>query len=84
MMQVLYFASIREQLGLEAEQVDIGTDIRNVRALIKHLCTIHDERWSKALSDPNLLVSVNQELSSLDTVLGGMDEVAFFPPVTGG
>ena len=83
-MQVLYFASIREQLGLEAEQVELNAATRNVRALIEYLCMIHDERWSKALSDPNLLVSVNQELSSLDTVLGGTDEVAFFPPVTGG
>ena len=83
-MQVLYFASIGEQLGLEAEQIEFSADTSNVQALIAYLCSIHDERWSEALGDPNLLVSVNQELSSLDTGLTGTDEVAFFPPVTGG
>ena len=83
-MQLLYFASIREQLGLECERVERTPDTVNVQALIDFLCETHGEPWSKVLGDPNLLVSVNQELVSLDAPLSATDEIAFFPPVTGG
>ena len=83
-MQVLYFASIREQFDIEGEQIERTPDTANVQALIDFLCKIHGEPWSKVLGDPNLLVSVNQELASLDAPLSASDEVAFFPPVTGG
>lgn len=83
-MQILYFASIREQLGLEAEEVELTANITDVQSLIDALCIERDPCWYKVLSDPNLLVSVNQEVASLDAVLAETDEVAFFPPVTGG
>ena len=83
-MHVLYFANIREQLGVEAEQVELSAGITDVESLIKFLCTDRDPKWQAVLTDPNLLVSVNQEVSSLETVLTATDEVAFFPPVTGG
>ena len=83
-MQVLYFASIREQLGRETEEVELTPGITDVESLIGFLCTGRDACWTKVLSDSNLLVSVNQEVASLDAVLSATDEVAFFPPVTGG
>ena len=83
-MQVLYFASIREQLGLESEQIELNSGITDIQSLIGFLCANRDTRWRTILSDPNLLVSVNQEIASLDAALKNTDEVAFFPPVTGG
>jgi molybdopterin synthase sulfur carrier subunit len=83
-MQVLYFASIREQLGVESEEVGLIPEIASVQGLIDHLCETRDERWRNALRRPNLLISVNQELAGLDMSLNSTDEIAFFPPVTGG
>lgn len=83
-MQILYFASIREQLGLETEEIEWAPEITDIQTLIDFLCAKHDQNWRKVLSDPNLLVSINQELAALETQLSAKDEVAFFPPVTGG
>ncbi|MBL4584895.1 MAG: molybdopterin converting factor subunit 1 [Pseudomonadales bacterium] len=83
-MRVLYFASIRELFDCDGEQIELEPNITTVQGLIDSLCNVHDERWAKALGDPNLLVSINQEIASLDAVITNADEIAFFPPVTGG
>ncbi|WP_213992040.1 molybdopterin synthase sulfur carrier subunit [Sodalis sp. dw_96] len=81
MITVLFFAQVRELAGVDRLTVDsvYGT----VEALRLALCDRGD-RWSRALEPDTLLAAVNQALVSRDHPLAPGDEVAFFPPVTGG
>ena len=81
-MDVLYFAWVRERIGLPREQVD--TEAATVADLVAELCA-REERYAAAFSDLTALrVAVDQELSDFGASLKGGREVAFFPPMTGG
>jgi len=83
MIQLRYFASLRETLGLAGERIDIPAEVRTVAELTRWL----QERsgtWNSALSGMHLHVAVNQEIARPDTPVADGDEVAWFPPVTGG
>ncbi len=83
MVSVLYFASLRELFGLENEQLVLPVPA-DVSALIAAL-RARGGAWSDALgTDRRWRVAVNQELATMDTKLNVGDEVAIFPPVTGG
>ncbi len=84
MLQLVYFARVREQLGLDQEVLALPAGIERVEQLIDHLVAERGEQWSRVLKAPNLLVAVNQEMVDQQTALKDGDEVAFFPPVTGG
>lgn len=82
MIDVLYFAWVRERIGVPREQVD--TDAATVADLIEEL-KAREERYALAFSDLRALrVAVDQELTDFDAPLAGVREVAFFPPMTGG
>lgn len=81
MLKVLFFASVREQLGNEQITCALAPTID---ALISLLIDIHGTQWEKILRAPNIIIAVNHEVVSLDHMLRDGDEVAFFPPVTGG
>jgi molybdopterin synthase sulfur carrier subunit len=81
-MNVLYFAWVREKIGLPREQLE--TEAATVRDLVDELCG-KEERYAAAFSDlSSLRVAVDQELTDFDAPLVGAKEVAFFPPMTGG
>jgi sulfur-carrier protein len=81
-MDVLYFAWVRERIGVPREQVD--TNAATVMDLVAEL-RAREERYELAFSDLiSLRVAVDQELSDFDAPLAGVREVAFFPPMTGG
>jgi molybdopterin synthase sulfur carrier subunit len=81
-VQVLYFAWLRERIGLPREQV--LTNAPTVMALIEEL-KAREDRYALAFSDlKSLRVALDQKLSSFDAPLAGVREVAFFPPMTGG
>ncbi|CAM4048333.1 MULTISPECIES: molybdopterin synthase sulfur carrier subunit [Shewanella] len=83
MIHVLFFAQVRELLGeskLEVEASEQTTTAEGLRALL----AAKDDKWGKVLASDKLLVAVNQTISSWDTQVEDGDEVAFFPPVTGG
>lgn len=81
-MQVLYFAWVRERIGLPRE--DIETNAATVAELVSEL-RAREERYDLAFSDMSAVrVALDQELSDLDAPLSGVREVAFFPPMTGG
>ena len=83
-MKLLYFAWIRTNLGVSEELVDVPSEINDVRGLLDWLIN-RGESYKAALSDLNLIrVSVNQEYVDLDHAITMGDEIAFFPPVTGG
>lgn len=81
-MDVLYFAWVRERIGLPKEKVT--TDAATVADLVAEL-RAKEERYAVAFSDLSALrVAVDQELTDFDASLEGAREVAFFPPMTGG
>ncbi len=82
MITVLFFAQIRERLGEAKLELDFQ-EWKTANDLRVHLCQ-NSDKWAKALSTGKLLVAVNQELCSPDQSISDGDEVAFFPPVTGG
>jgi sulfur-carrier protein len=82
MIDVLYFAWLRERIGVNREKVDSAAP--TVRDLIAEL-SARDEAHALAFADlTSLRVAVDQELSGFDAPLAGVREVAFFPPMTGG
>jgi molybdopterin synthase sulfur carrier subunit len=80
-IKVLYFAGLREEFGCAGENVELPDGVANVAALRDHL--VANGRSALATAK-NLRCAVNQEMARADTVLKAGDEVAFFPPVTGG
>lgn len=81
-MDVLYFAWVRERIGLAREKVD--ADVATVMDLVEVL-RAREDRYDAAFADLSALrVAVDQQLSDFDTPLAGVREVAFFPPMTGG
>lgn len=81
-MDVLYFAWVRERIGLPREQVT--SQAATVADLVAEL-SAREDRYALAFSDLSALrVAVDQELADFDAPLAGVREVAFFPPMTGG
>lgn len=83
MLRVLFFASIRERLGSAGIDV-VPAPGDTVAALVSRLEAGPLPGCSRWLAAPNTLVAVNQVLGSPDSALADGDEVAFYPPVTGG
>lgn len=82
MLDVLYFAWVRERIGLPKERVE--TTAATVAELVAELRQ-REERYEAAFADlAALRVALDQELSDFDASLDGVREVAFFPPMTGG
>ena len=82
MIDVVYFAWVRERIGLPREQV--ATRAATVNDLIAEL-RAREDRYELAFSDISALrVALDQTLTDFDAPLAGVREVAFFPPMTGG
>ena len=83
-MTILYFAWVRQKLGRNEETIDLPENIRTVAQLASHLRERGDA-FADAFSDlKRIRAAVNQEHAGWDAALSATDEVAFFPPVTGG
>ena len=84
MIDVLYFASLRETLDCDREELDLGAYPGDVAQLKARLVS-RGGIWQEVFARQNdLLVSVNHEMANDGTPLNEGDEIAFFPPVTGG
>lgn len=81
MIKVLFFAQTREQVGVDSVMVD--ADNITAEDLREQLCAKGNE-WAQALQTGKLLVAINQDMVSMASMVKTGDEVAFFPPVTGG
>lgn len=82
MIEVMYFAWVRERIGLPRETVQ--TQAATVADLVAELIA-REDRYAMAFADlGSLRVALDQELASYDAPLAGVREVAFFPPMTGG
>ncbi len=82
MIKVLFFASLRERLDTAETTLD-ATGLDNAEAVRHALIQAHPE-WRDALGDRRLLVAINRTMGRSDTPVNDGDEVAWFPPVTGG
>ncbi|WP_421723342.1 molybdopterin converting factor subunit 1 [Bauldia sp.] len=83
-MKLLYFAWIRERIGLEEEDISVPDDVVTVADLVTWLGS-RGERYAYALSEPRAIrVAVDQVHAKPTTALGDAREVALFPPMTGG
>ena len=82
-VKVLFFAGLREALGVGAESLALPSGVSTAGALRDHLAA-RGEAWTALATTKNLRVAVNQQMVGLDTAVSAGDEVAFFPPVTGG
>jgi len=84
MIRILYFARLREQVGTAGEELPSNPDL----ACVADVATSLRQRggpWAEAFApDQTVLASVNEELARGETPVADGDEVAFFPPVTGG
>ena len=81
-MDILYFAWVRERIGIPRERVE--TSAATVSDLVEEL-RAREERYAAAFADTSALrVAIDQELTDFDASLEGAREVAFFPPMTGG
>ncbi|MCZ6846926.1 MAG: molybdopterin converting factor subunit 1 [Alphaproteobacteria bacterium] len=83
-MKVLYFAWLRQRIGVAMEEFDLPADVDDVGDLIGWL-TAKGPGYAKGFAEPHVIrAAVNFEYVPFDHKLSNTDEVAFFPPVTGG
>ncbi|TVO76636.1 molybdopterin converting factor subunit 1 [Sedimenticola selenatireducens] len=84
MINVLFFARLREELKTASETLDYAPEIATVGAVVA-LLRLRGGVWQDVFGDgQTVLAAVNQEMCDMDAPVSDGDEVAFFPPVTGG
>ncbi|WP_144299962.1 molybdopterin converting factor subunit 1 [Elioraea rosea] len=83
-MQVLYFAWLRQKVGLSEEAVSPPEEVRTVAALTDWLAARSPGHAAAFAERASIRCAVNQDFATPETPVGPGDEVAFFPPVTGG
>ncbi len=84
MITVRYFASIREKLGCADETLELPCGVDSVQDLLEYLKQQHGQLWEEGLKNSAVLVAVNQAVAKRSAAIKDGDEIAFFPPVTGG
>ncbi|MGH1469671.1 MAG: MoaD/ThiS family protein [Cellvibrionaceae bacterium] len=81
-ISILYFARYREVLNCDKESYSEG-NIKTVDDLITAL-SVRGEAWKNILNEDKVLIAINQTISNRNSIINDGDEIAFFPPVTGG
>ncbi|MDP2135118.1 MAG: molybdopterin converting factor subunit 1 [Sulfuritalea sp.] len=82
-VKVLFFAGLREALGTGSESLALPSGVATVGGLRDHLAA-RGEAWAALATAKNLRVAINQQMVGMEAPVKAGDEVAFFPPVTGG
>jgi len=82
-VKIIYFAALRREIGVGEETVAPPAEINTVGRL-KDWLAGRSPAHAKALSAPRLMAAVNQDYAGMESPVAADDEVAFFPPVTGG
>ena len=89
MLSIQYFASIREALDRSEEELELPRDVTSVQMLIDYLLITNPHfavvfKGGRSSKSRKVLVAVNQTIVDRNHPLSENDEVAFFPPMTGG
>ena len=83
-MRILYFSWIKDGIGKSQEDIDLTGNIKNISDLINFLSEINND-YNKVFSDlSSIRFSKNMNLVNIDENIKNEDEIAFFPPMTGG
>ena len=83
-IEIKYFARLSESLGMRSEQLEFDDQISSAADIVERLIS-RGGKWAEEFSDDNrILVAINQQMCESSSVVNDGDEVAFFPPVTGG
>ena len=83
-MKICYFAWIREKVGIKEEELAPPAEVNDVTGLIEWLRG-RSPAHAEALADPQMVrIAINQSYVAGNAPVGPDDEIAFFPPVTGG
>ena len=83
-MSLLYFAWVRQRVGKVEEIMALPADVKTVSDLIMHLKRLGPGYADAFADESRIRVAVNQRHARFDAAIDAEDEVAFFPPVTGG
>lgn len=83
-MKLLYFGWVRTRIGTAREDIDLPPGVADVRGLVYWLGERSPSHAEALKNVSTLRVAVNQELTTLDAPVSEGDEVALFPPMTGG
>ena len=84
MVTLLYFARLRETLGLSSEQVELPATVQTIGQITDWLRQRGGAWESELAPGRSVRAAVNQVMASADSAVNAGDEIAFFPPVTGG
>ena len=83
MLNILYFASLRERLDCSNEQLSFSESVNSITSLKQTLAS-RGNAWEETFTKYSYLVSINQEMVNNNQSINDGDEIAFFPQVTGG
>ena len=84
MITILYFARLREALGTGSEEIELPDEVADLGAL-RSVLVSRGGPWAAELAEAKRIrAAVNQDMAGSDTPVRDGDEIAFFPPVTGG
>jgi len=84
LITILYFARLKESLNYSTEEIDLPADVNSIAALKLHLAK-RGEAWANLFNGQQTIrAAINHALVENDDIIKNGDEVAFFPPVTGG
>lgn len=83
-VKLLYFAGLRERLGQAGEEIELPPGVSTLAGLRSHLISRGGE-WQSAFAETHLVrMAINQDMAEANAPVRAGDEIAFFPPVTGG
>lgn len=84
-MKILFFAKYRDLLGISELKLDKQDGVNTVAELKAYFLELkNEENWQQVFKDKKMICAVNQEVAQADQPIQQNDEIAFFPPVTGG
>jgi len=83
-MQLLYFAWVREKIGRAGEELPLPAGVADVGGLMRHLAGLSPGHAAAFANPTAIRAAINQDFAGLADPVSDRDEVAFFPPVTGG
>ena len=83
-MKIIYFSWLKEKLGSSEENIKLPTNIKNINALIKWLSSKSSKHKKIFLKSKNIRCAKNYQIVDKNSKIKNEDEIAFFPPFTGG
>jgi molybdopterin synthase sulfur carrier subunit len=83
-MKILYFAWVKDRVGISEETIDLPSDINSISGLIEWMAARGGNYADVFASTKSIRIAVNHSYAPVDQSISNDDEIAFFPPVTGG